>query len=163
RVNVFALTAGDNHALALRDAAGGTIPVITAQPTSVSASQGQTVTFAGGLGGFPSPALHWRKNGVALSDPNRATYTPARAQPTDPQITLSNRTTAAVIASNDNWNSADAAVFTRVGAAPLGAGSKDAALVATLPPGSYVAQLTGVGATPGIALLEIFDADINRV
>jgi uncharacterized protein (DUF1800 family) len=63
-----------------------------------------------------------------------------------------------VVASNDNWNATDAATFTAVGAFPLPANSKDAVVVATLPPGSYSAQISGVGAAnTGVALLEVYD------
>lgn len=66
------------------------------------------------------------------------------------------------IAINDDWgaapNAADiAAAFTRTGAFPLGAGSQDAALLLTLPPGSYTALVDGVGGQ-GVALAEIYDA-----
>ena len=36
-------------------------------------------------------------------------------------------------------------------------GGRDAVLVATLPPGSYTAQVSGVGGTTGVALLEVYD------
>jgi len=65
------------------------------------------------------------------------------------------------IANNDNWTTASiggATTFNSVGAFPFAAGSRDAALIATLPPGAYTAQVTGVG-TPntGLALLEVYD------
>jgi uncharacterized protein (DUF1800 family) len=64
----------------------------------------------------------------------------------------------AVVASNDNWAAADNPTFTAVGAFPLPANSKDAVVVATLPPGAYSAQISGLGADPtGVALLEIYD------
>ncbi len=75
----------------------------------------------------------------------------------DPALALFNAQNA-VIASNDNWNSADAATAAQVGAFPLAAGSKDAVLVATLPPGAYTAQISGVGnPDTGVALLEVYD------
>ena len=46
---------------------------------------------------------------------------------------------------------------TKVGALPLPAASLDAALVATLSPGSYTAQVSGVGNTSGVAILEVYD------
>ncbi len=62
-----------------------------------------------------------------------------------------------VVATNDNWNQADAPVFARVGAFALPAGSRDAALVTTLEPGSYTVQIAGVGTATGIALVEIYE------
>ena len=49
------------------------------------------------------------------------------------------------------------AEFTQVGAFPLDATSRDAALVVTLPPGAYSAQVTGQEGTSGIALVEIYE------
>ena len=43
------------------------------------------------------------------------------------------------------------------GAFPLAAGSKDAAILISLPPGSYSAQVIGVNSTTGIALVEIYE------
>jgi hypothetical protein len=80
----------------------------------------------------------------------------------DPQISVFSGATQ--IASNDNWEvnttgtaAQLSAAFTRVGAFTLPAGSKDAALLITLQPGNYTVQVTGVGGTTGIALVEIYD------
>jgi hypothetical protein len=53
---------------------------------------------------------------------------------------------------------------TMVGAMPLAATSKDAALVFTPPAagGAYTVQVSGVGIASGIALLEIFEVDAQR-
>jgi hypothetical protein len=39
----------------------------------------------------------------------------------------------------------------------LRTGSKDAALVLTLPPGAYTATVSGVGTSTGIAIVEVYD------
>jgi sugar lactone lactonase YvrE len=52
---------------------------------------------------------------------------------------------------------ADANVMATVGAFSLSAGSTDCAILATLPPGGYTAQLSGVNSTTGIGLVEIYD------
>jgi hypothetical protein len=63
-----------------------------------------------------------------------------------------------VILENDDWSGPEtAAAFTQTGAFALTAGSKDAALLATLPPGAYTMQVTASGET-GIGLAEIYDA-----
>ncbi|MCX6954257.1 MAG: hypothetical protein NTV51_19065 [Verrucomicrobia bacterium] len=64
-----------------------------------------------------------------------------------------------VVASNDNWDATatPAATQTAAGAFPLTAGSKDAVLIVNLSPGSYTAQVSGVGATTGVALVEIYE------
>ena len=75
----------------------------------------------------------------------------------DPILKIFN-SAGAVVASNDNWNAIDAATFAQVGAFPLPANSKDAVVVATLPAGSYTAQISGLGDTPtGIGILEVYD------
>jgi hypothetical protein len=68
------------------------------------------------------------------------------------------------LARNDGWSSAAnasdiATVGGQVGAFPFGNGSSDAALLTTLPPGSYTALLEGANATTGTGLVEVYDAD----
>jgi len=78
----------------------------------------------------------------------------------DPKIDLYDSSTPAkLVATNDNWSTATvgATTFATVGAFNLGAGSRDAALTATLAPGSYTAQVTGVANATGIALVEVYD------
>lgn len=67
-----------------------------------------------------------------------------------------------LVRDNDNWESGnDGAVLSdvsrRVGAFALTAGSRDAAILINLPPGSYTAQLTGAGSTTGIGLIEVYE------
>jgi len=77
----------------------------------------------------------------------------------DPTITLFSGPTA--LATNDNWSTAAnavevATVAAAVGAFALPAGSRDAALLVTLSPGSYSAVISGVGNTTGTALVELY-------
>lgn len=68
-----------------------------------------------------------------------------------------------VIAANDNWSQSAATVISTsagAGAFPLMDGSRDAALVLPINPGSYTVQVTGVGGTTGTVLLEIYDTDL---
>ena len=80
--------------------------------------------------------------------------------------------TSTVIATNTGWGNtstrgpstvqatitaATAATFSQLGAFSINANSADCALVATLPPGSYTAQVTGLNNTTGIALVEIYE------
>ena len=74
----------------------------------------------------------------------------------DPSLSLVNGTTT--MASNDNWLATDAAAMSAVGAFALPAGSKDAALVATLGAGAYTAPVTPQAGGNGVALLEVYDA-----
>ncbi len=67
---------------------------------------------------------------------------------------------ASKVNENDNWGgSADLkSAFGAVAAFGLsGDTSRDAALVATLQPGSYTAQVSGVNSTTGVALVEIYE------
>ena len=69
------------------------------------------------------------------------------------------------LAANDNWGTpvgsaaaATAATFSQVGAFPLAAGSRDAALLITLSAGaSYTVQVAGVNNTTGEALIEVYE------
>jgi sugar lactone lactonase YvrE len=66
---------------------------------------------------------------------------------------------AALVAENDNWGGGDGLVsaFDQTGAFALPAGSTDAALLATLLPGAYTVQLSGVGGTSGVGLVEVYE------
>jgi len=93
---------------------------------------------------------------------------------TVPQLTLSN--TSGIIATNLNgWSNApvqgpfasaatvpaqaaSAAAMAAVGAFPLTAGSADTAMLITLPPGNYTAQLAGANSTTGVGLIEIYES-----
>jgi sugar lactone lactonase YvrE len=83
----------------------------------------------------------------------------------DSQLAIRRRETDgadSLIATNDDWSSAPGAANTnavaaRVGAFALPFGSKDAALVVTLQPGVYTVQASGVGATTGTALVEVYE------
>jgi len=79
----------------------------------------------------------------------------------DPQIAVFLGSTQ--VASNDNWETGTStaaqisAASAQVGEFPLSPGSKDAALLITLQPGSYTVVVTGVGNTTGVALVEVYD------
>jgi hypothetical protein len=66
---------------------------------------------------------------------------------------------SSLLQSNDNWNgnAALSAAFTSVGAFGLPVTSRDAALLVTLPPGSYTVQVSGVNNSIGIALVELYE------
>jgi outer membrane protein assembly factor BamB/subtilisin family serine protease len=71
--------------------------------------------------------------------------------------------TSTLLNSNDNWEAGDASAatltstFTTLGAFALDAGSKDSALLVTLHPGVYSAQVSGVGGSTGVALVEVYE------
>ncbi len=77
----------------------------------------------------------------------------------DPQLTLFNSSSTR-IDSNDNWSGTAAltAAFNSVGAFSLPSStSRDAALLVTLAPGNYTVEVTGVNATTGTALVEVYE------
>jgi subtilisin family serine protease/outer membrane protein assembly factor BamB len=70
---------------------------------------------------------------------------------------------SSVVQSNDNWGATNGAgtlstVFTQVGAFGLAnTSTRDAVLLVTLDPGTYTAQVSGVGNTTGVALIEVYE------
>jgi len=69
---------------------------------------------------------------------------------------------ANVIAQNTGWSTGtDAAGIAQaagqVGAFAFAAGSADSALLINLSPGAYTAQVSGVGGTTGVALIEVYE------
>lgn len=76
----------------------------------------------------------------------------------DPRLHLFRR--ADLLATNENWGDTRAneiaAGAAAVGAFALAAGSRDAALLVALEPGTYSVQLTGSTETTGLALIELY-------
>ena len=65
-----------------------------------------------------------------------------------------------LIQGNDNWGGTSAltTAFSQIGAFALtNNASRDAALLVTLAPGSYTAQVSGTGGTTGVALVEVYE------
>ena len=77
-----------------------------------------------------------------------------------------------VIAANIGWGSAPTSgsspvsagiqpatnpLMVGAGAFALTAGSADCAMIVTLPPGNYTAEVTGANASSGVALVEIYE------
>jgi hypothetical protein len=81
------------------------------------------------------------------------------AQPT---LTLVSSATGVQLASNTVWGSSSnsAAIansFLPAGAFAFPAGSADSAILITLGPGAYTAEVSGVNNTTGIALIEAYE------
>ncbi len=79
----------------------------------------------------------------------------------NPTLTITN-SAGVNVATNDDWetnaNVAELRTVTGQLAFPLAPGSKDAALLVSLPPGGYTIQVSGVNNTTGTALVEIYEA-----
>jgi hypothetical protein len=79
----------------------------------------------------------------------------------DPRLMLLNARGESMLTADD-WDASGpgATVAQRVGAFALEPGSKDAAMVATITPGTYTVRVEGApGSTAGVALIEVYDAD----
>ncbi len=144
-----------------------TVPATATSPDTTLANistrglvgTGSDVLIAGlSIGGTTSKTIYVRAAGPALTDFG---VSGALADPTLTIFSSNNPNVA--LATNDNWESSNPATIsataTRLGAFQFKAGSRDAALVTTLPPGSYTAVVSGVGGGTGIALVEAYDAD----
>ena len=71
-----------------------------------------------------------------------------------------------ILRQNDNWGDGGngptiASASTSLGAFLLPVGSRDAATLVSLSPGSYTASVTDVGGAGGVALAEVYDADAS--
>jgi cyclophilin family peptidyl-prolyl cis-trans isomerase len=78
----------------------------------------------------------------------------------NPTLQVTPLGTTTPVAQNDDWGGDPqiAATANAVGAFPWTNGaSKDAAVLVTLPPGRYTAQVSGVGASTGVALVEVYE------
>jgi len=75
----------------------------------------------------------------------------------DPSLELFSGPTQ--LEQNDNWGGGTtlANIALNAGAFTLSPTSRDAALLVTLPPGAYTAQVSGVNSTAGVALVEIYE------
>jgi glucose/arabinose dehydrogenase len=74
-----------------------------------------------------------------------------------PEIDLYN-SAGVKMQSNTGWagSATLSSAFTSVGAFSLPSGSADAAMIATLPAGSYTLQLSGVNGTTGLGMVEVY-------
>ena len=81
-----------------------------------------------------------------------------------PRPTLTLYRDTQILAANTGWNTAANSPDIRSAAARIGAfafaeNSADSALLATLAPGNYTAQITAANGATGVALVELYDAD----
>ena len=140
--------------LEVYDASGSASPLLANASARAFVGTGDSVLIpAFVIGGTGSLRLLIRIAGPALAQFNLPGVL------ADPTVTLFSGSTA--IATNDNWSSATnasdvAAAATAAGAFAFPNGSKDAAILVTLPPGSDSAVASGVGATTGTALVELY-------
>lgn len=80
----------------------------------------------------------------------------------NPLLELYRSSDQALIASNNNWGAADnAAALGASGFAP--SNPLEAAILINLPPGAYTAIVSGILATGGVAIVEVFEVDHPEV
>lgn len=71
---VFEITGGNRFSIAVRDASGDTVPIITAQPVNQTLTEGENAVFSVIANGGTAPlAYQWRKNGSPIAGAISAT------------------------------------------------------------------------------------------
>ena len=125
---------------------------LSARGVAGSGSSVMTIGFV--INGTAPKSLLLRGIGPGLAAFNLSGVLPTT------QLSLFSKAGAS-IASNAGWGGTPAltSAFAAVGAFSLPANSADSALLVTLQPGTYTAQLTGAGSSTasGVALLELYE------
>jgi hypothetical protein len=134
---------------------------VTSRITNIS-TRGQVGVGEALIAGFVITGDMRKKLLIRAVGPTLATFGVAGVL-ADPKIDVMGGST--VIASNNDWTESTTvtqvnATSPTVGAFPLNANSKDAAVVLQLSPGSYTVQVSGAGTSSGTVLVEIYDADL---
>ena len=111
------------------------------------------------IGGFVVQGPAYKRMLIRAVGPTLAAFGVTEAL-ADPVLTVYSG--QQVVAINDQWQtgenaSAVVAAGQTAGAFALAAGSQDAAMLITLPPGAYTVEVKGKSDTEGIALLEIYE------
>ncbi len=117
-------------------------------------SPGSSLTAGFVIGGTTAKTVLVRASGPALKAFGVAGVMP------DPQINLQLASTGATLASNAGWagDPQITAADTATGAFTLtNPASLDSAVLLTLPPGAYTAQVTSVSSAGGSALVEVYE------
>ncbi len=134
-----------------------TMPRLVNLSARVDVGTGANALFAGFvIGGSTSLTVLIRASGPAIgAAPFNVPGTLA-----DPQLTLQNPATQAVIATNNGWggDSIVSSASSYVGAFPWNdPSSHDSALIITLPPGNYTAEAAGASGDSGVAIVEVYE------
>lgn len=95
---------------------------------------------------------------VRAAGPGLARLDPTIPTIADPRLTVMRREGAGwvEVATNDDWPADLADEMASVFAFAYAAGSKDAAVVVTLPPGQYTVVVRGASGETGVALVEVY-------
>ncbi len=131
-------------------------------PVTFTGSQGNVVTAANTIiAGFVTSGIGSKTVVVRGVGPTLGSFGVSGALAA-PQLSLFN-SSGTSIATDTTWGGGAALtqLFSQVGAFALPAASADSALQASIGIGSYTALLSGVGGTSGVALAELYDADLG--
>ena len=104
------------------------------------------------IGGFIVYGSGQKKIAVRAMGPSL----PVAGKLADPMVELHDAT-GAIVASNDNWRSAQQNEIINAGLAP--GNDLESALIATINPGAYTVVVKGVNNGTGVGLMEIYDLD----
>jgi hypothetical protein len=128
------------------------IPRLTNISTRAHALHGEDVVIAGFVVGGGAKTVAVVATGPSLDSSGIA-------QPlADPMLTLVRMSDGAVIAINDDWQSAaNASQLTAIGLAP--SHPAEAAVLATLSPGAYTAIASGAGGGNGVTVAAVYEVD----
>ncbi|HVU32265.1 MAG TPA: immunoglobulin domain-containing protein [Opitutaceae bacterium] len=113
---------------------------------------GDNVQIAGlVIGGSTDLTVIFRAAGPALT-----ALTGMQGTLPDPVIELHRQSDNAIIATSDDWDTSLGPYFESVGAFAWQVGSKDAAMMMTLPPDGYTVLVKDKNGASGIALVEVY-------
>ncbi len=156
---------------ALLLAAAVLTPAVKAATGTLSTPPGRVVNFSARA--YVAPGSNVLINGFVVQGASKSVLiravgpglTPFGVTGTlsDPMITVYDGT-GKVIGTNTRWGTAADPVAIRTASAQVGAfglpdGSADSALMLTLSPGAYAAQISSASSASGIALVELYDVD----
>jgi hypothetical protein len=140
---------------------GGTILASSSTPTVFGnvSTRGYVSSSQTFIGGFVIEGTAPRTVLIRADGPVLSTFNVSGPLP-DPVLTVFN-SSGAVVATNTGWgtNTSPTSISTaalEVGAFALPSGSADSALLITLQPGAYTAQVTSAKGNSGIALFEAY-------
>ncbi len=146
-------------ASALSDPGSGTTVVVNSGSTTKLSNIATRLTLAAGGIGFPGFVLNGTQSQTVMIravGPGLAAFG-ITTFVADPIVELYSGSTK--IGENDDWSGPQSAqLATQVGAFALTAGSRDAVLLATLPPGPYTMQVRGKTGG-GEVIVEVYEVD----
>ncbi len=137
---IAGIAAGDGLTLLMRDASVPGVPILTAQPTSVTALAGGSASFTVGAVGVGAISYQWFRNGALLPGATAATLSLTNLQPVDVG------TYYAVVTGTAGTVTSASATLTGSNAPPTLIGQVASVTVTSGSPGTF--RVTAFGAGP---------------